>query len=148
MVRRYERAVLGVCLAVLRDQHLASDAAQETFLAAYRSLASLRNRASFGSWLTTIARHRAIRCARKHRPHAPLSMSLAQPSPPKEHDFELLSAVAGLPEHERIVIMLRYFDGHEIPAIAAILGRPVGTLTKQLSRAHERLRRSLAQRKI
>jgi RNA polymerase sigma-70 factor (ECF subfamily) len=53
--------------------------------------------------------------------------------------------VTSLPEHERIVIMLRYFENHEVAAVAAILGRPVGTVTKQLSRALGRLRRSLAE---
>jgi RNA polymerase sigma-70 factor (ECF subfamily) len=146
LVRRYERAVRGVCLAILRDDHLASDAAQDAFLAAYRSLASLRDRGSFGMWLTTIARNRAIRYARMRPQHGALPSSLAQPTPEK-HDFELLSAVQALPEHERVVIMLRYFDDHDIPAIAAMLGRPIGTVTKQISRAHRRLRRTLAERK-
>jgi RNA polymerase sigma-70 factor (ECF subfamily) len=148
LVKRYERAVRGVCLSVLRDDHLANDAAQDAFLAAYRSLKSLRDRASFGMWLTTIARNRAIRCARNRRPTMQYPAELAQPEIPDGHDFELLSAIAALPEHERVVIMLRYFDDHDIPAIAAILNRPIGTVTKQISRAHERLRRALAERVI
>ena len=53
---------------------------------------------------------------------------------------ELLEAVAALPEHERLVVALRYLDGRTMVQIAAALGRPVGTVTKQLSRAIERLR--------
>lgn len=145
LVRRYERAVRATCLAVLRDHHLASDAAQEAFVAAYRSLGSLRDRAAFGAWLTTIARNRAIRCARNRRFDAPLDSCLRMPVASAGDDHEVLAAVAALPEHERVVIMLRYFEKHEVGAIAAILGRPVGTVTKQLSRALGRLRRALAE---
>lgn len=53
---------------------------------------------------------------------------------------DLLEAVARLPDHERVVVGLRYFDGHAVNDIAAITGRPVGTVTKQLSRAIKRLR--------
>jgi RNA polymerase sigma-70 factor (ECF subfamily) len=144
LVRRYERAVRATCMARLQDHHLACDAAQETFVSAYRSLASLRNRAAFGAWVITIARNRAIHCARKRRAESPLTTSslIEQPAP-KQNDHELLAAVASLPEHERVVVMLRYFENHEVAEIAIILGRPVGTVTKQLSRAHRRLRRAL-----
>ena len=53
---------------------------------------------------------------------------------------DLLAAVARLPEHERIVIVLRYVDGRSVAEVAAALGRPIGTVTKQLSRAIERLK--------
>jgi RNA polymerase sigma-70 factor (ECF subfamily) len=49
-----------------------------------------------------------------------------------------------LPDHEREVLLLRHFDGHDLAAIAAILSRPLGTVTKQLSRAHARLRERLS----
>jgi RNA polymerase sigma-70 factor (ECF subfamily) len=48
--------------------------------------------------------------------------------------------VARLPEHERLVVVLRYLNGHSVAEVAAALGRPVGTVTKQLSRAIERLK--------
>ena len=41
---------------------------------------------------------------------------------------------------ERLLIGLRYFDGHSMAEIAALSARPVGTVTKQLSRAVARLR--------
>ena len=53
---------------------------------------------------------------------------------------QLLSLIARLPERERILIGLRYFDGHSMAQIAAITTRPIGTATKQLSRAIARLR--------
>ncbi|MEZ6138170.1 MAG: sigma-70 family RNA polymerase sigma factor [Pirellulaceae bacterium] len=56
------------------------------------------------------------------------------------YSLELLEFVERLPEQERVVIGLRHFDGHSIQDISQITGRPIGTVSKQLSRAHERLR--------
>ena len=56
-----------------------------------------------------------------------------------DHDV-LLRLVSRLPDRERVLVGLRYFDGHSMAEIAEIAGRPVGTVTKQLSRAIARLR--------
>ena len=55
----------------------------------------------------------------------------------------LLRCVQSLPAHERLAVSLRYFEGHGVHEIARMTGRPVGTVTKQLSRAIERLRDQL-----
>jgi RNA polymerase sigma factor (sigma-70 family) len=60
-----------------------------------------------------------------------------------EDKQRLLAAVVKLPESERQVVMLRYFGGHSVKDVADIVGRGVGTVTKQLSRAHKRLRKIL-----
>ncbi len=56
-----------------------------------------------------------------------------------EPNRKLLDAVMRLPKHERVVIMLRYLDGHSVKTISEMTGRPIGTVTMQLSRAHVRL---------
>ncbi len=142
LVRRYERAARATCVAVLGDQHLAFDAAQDAFVIAYRTLGHLRDKNAFGGWLTTIARNRAVRMARHRRADAPLPPSIAAATD-NPADDALLGLIAALPDHERAVVLLRYFENHDVQAIAAMLGRPVGTVTKQLSRAHDRLRRAL-----
>jgi RNA polymerase sigma factor (sigma-70 family) len=45
-----------------------------------------------------------------------------------------------LPANEQQVVMLRYFSANSVKDVAEISGRSVGTVTKQLSRAHKRLR--------
>jgi RNA polymerase sigma-70 factor (ECF subfamily) len=60
-----------------------------------------------------------------------------------EPNRKLLDAVMRLPKHERVVIMLRYFDDHSTKTISEITGRPIGTVTTQLSRAHARLHKWL-----
>ena len=144
LVRRYERCARATCYGVLRDWHLARDAAQEGFVAAYTNLRLLRQPASFGAWLLTIMRHRASRMARGERRLEPLHLVPAPATTTPRDTETLVTAIAALPEHERAVVMLRYFDGHNVSAIAAMCGVPLATVKKQLTRAHDRLRKLLA----
>ncbi len=148
LVRRYEYAVRAAALVILGDHHAAEDAAQDAFLKAYEKLRSLRDGSKFGAWLLKIARRLATRVARQRHRSAALE-TLAEPMDSSRdgllcHESEqLLRLVHRLPEHERVVIALRYFDGHSVQQIADVTDRPVGTITKQLSRAHQRLRQWL-----
>jgi RNA polymerase sigma-70 factor (ECF subfamily) len=149
LVDRYQRAARAVAFHSIGDHHAAEDAAQEAFVAAYQKLASLREGSLFGRWLLTIVRHQAKRIARTRRPNVPLDDASEIVQPEKtglSHDAEfLLAAVMGLPERERQLLMLRHFDGHSVADIAQMLGRPVGTVTKQLSRGYARLREWFAE---
>ena len=148
LVKRYERPVRAVALDVLGDYHLATDVSQDAFITAYEKLPSLRKPTAFGSWLMKITRRRALDCARRKRDEAPLESVVPQaihnPDGQLDEDKQrLLSAVVKLPKSEKQVIMLRYFSGHSVKDVAEILSRNVGTVTKQLSRAHARLRNIL-----
>lgn len=144
LVRRYERLVRATVLQKVGDRHLADDLVQDSFLIAFESLSTLRDGERFGPWLLGIARNRAARSFRgAGRGENTLSnmdalvgssdVSLGSES------RDLLELVERLPEHERVIVGLKYFQGHTASEIATITSRPIGTITKQLSRAHERL---------
>jgi RNA polymerase sigma-70 factor, ECF subfamily len=142
--------VLATAWHTLGDYHAAEDVAQETFVAAYENLGSLRDAASFGSWVLRIARRQAVRMAQRRTKTSPIEATDDRPACEDavrlDDDVrQLLAAVTGLPEHERVVVILRYVEGHNVQAISEMTGRPVGTVTKQLSRAVKRLRQSLAE---
>ena len=148
LVRRHERAARAVAAATLRDHHAAEDVAQEAFVTAYSKLDSLRNPAAFGSWLLRIARHKALREARRSSRAAPLQEADRGELPSDdghsgENHQRLLDAVMRLPRSQRQVVMLRYFDERSVREVAEVTGRPLGTVTKKLSRACRRLRASL-----
>jgi RNA polymerase sigma-70 factor, ECF subfamily len=155
LVDRYERVVWVTARRILGDDHAAADAAQEAFLQAYRRLHALREPSLFAGWLLRIARREATRMARLRSRHPTRSLDECveeQPSHPDDSEGrfsadseELLAAIADLPDHERSVVVLRYVDGRSVAEIAAASGRPVGTVTKQLSRALERLRLTLTE---
>src|ERR1700691_2107581 len=65
LVERYCDAAMAQALAFLPDLHLAQDAVQESFVAAYLSLRKLEDPAAFGGWLRSIVRHKCHRILRK-----------------------------------------------------------------------------------
>jgi len=145
LVERYERGVLAAVLPVLRDLHAAQDVVQDVFVQCYTKLSTLRDESRFGHWLMKIARREAVRAARRQRKR-PLPEVVEDVAAnagrvlDDEDNRRLLDCVRRLPEHEQLVVALHYFDGHGVAEIARLTGRPVGTVTKQLSRAIERLR--------
>jgi RNA polymerase sigma-70 factor (ECF subfamily) len=152
LVERYQNAVFAIAMRVLQDRDTSSDAAQNAFVAAYQQLPGLRDGGAFGAWLLVIARREAIAAA-KARPRAiALSPEHDRPSEPaldaplEESLRSLMDAVEKLPDHEQRVVMLRYFDRQPVSNIAAITGRSVGTVTKQISRALLRLRKRLKEK--
>jgi RNA polymerase sigma-70 factor, ECF subfamily len=145
LVRRYEAAVRSVALAVVGNEHTAQDVAQDAFVAAYVKLRSLRKPSAFGGWMIQITRRYALTALERRR-ETQLLGTVDVPDVPHrngeldEASRELLAAVDRLPEQERIVVMLNYFSGQPASAVAQMTGRPIGTVTVQLTRARSRLR--------
>jgi RNA polymerase sigma factor (sigma-70 family) len=143
LVERYERPALAVALGILRDHHMAQDAVQDAFLAAFQKLGWLRNKGAFGAWLLQIVRRRALRLQRQAPATIPPTDNLREAAcSPVIRDSEqrLLDAVARLPKSESQTITLHYFENHSVAEVAAMLDRPVGSVTKLISRARLRLR--------
>ena len=149
LVQLYQRAAIVTAHSVLRDSEHAQDAAQDAFVIAYTKLNQLRAPAAFGSWLLKIVRRRASLIQRERREERLGSNYLAadseQSSDWLQRYEEVVEQLARLPEHERTVVVLRYVNGHSVQEIADTIGKPVGTIKKQLSRALERLRRWLSE---
>ena len=148
LVKRYERPVRAVALDVLGDYHSAADVSQEAFVCAYEKLAGLRKPEAFGAWLMKIAHRCALDSARQKlkEPRLERKADTFVENPDGQLDEEkqrLLAAVVKLPRSEKQVIMLRYLGDNSVKDVADIVGRSVGTVTKQLSRAHKRLRKML-----
>lgn len=150
LVERYERAVLAAVLGIVRDVHAAQDVVQDVFVHCYTRLGSLRDGSRFGPWLLKAAGREAVHASRRakrmrmERSDA-TDVGVAMPDDLLLDDERerLLLCVRLLPAHERLALSLRYFEGCGVQEIATITGRPVGTITKQLSRAIERLRDQL-----
>jgi RNA polymerase sigma-70 factor (ECF subfamily) len=153
LVSRYERPVRSIAINILGDNHSVQDAVQDAFVAGYQNLSVLRNRDSFGPWLMKIAHRCALGWANRRPKANPLETksvaAIENPDGRLDEDNEaLLAAVVELPEAEKQVVMLRYFAGHSVGEVAEAAGRSIGTVTKQLSRAHKRLRKILKESEI
>jgi RNA polymerase sigma-70 factor (ECF subfamily) len=153
LVKRYERPVRAIAANILGDHYSVQDAVQDAFVAGYQYLSMLRNRDSFGPWLMKIAHRCALDCVNRRPGTTSLETNIvaATENPDVRLDEEseaLLAAVVELPEPERQVLMLRYFAEYNVREVAGAVGRGIGTVTKQLSRAHKRLRKILKESEI
>lgn len=151
LVERYERAVLAAVLPVVRDMHMAQDVVQDVFVNCFRRIGTLRDGSRFAPWVLRTAGREAVHSLKRTRRMRLVTdvdvsnivhTSLDDQTVGEERE-RLLYCVRCLPTHERLVISMHYFDGHDVNAIARFTGRPIGTITKQLSRAVQRLREQL-----
>jgi len=125
----------------------AEDLAQETFLRAWQGLGRLEDDRAFGSWLLSTAGYvcqewiRRRQTAERHRPR-----SAPETGPGREPDLPLAEAVAALPPDVQHLLALRHDQGMSCEEVAKALGKPLGTVTKTLSRAYAELRERLVRK--
>ena len=149
LVERYQRPLYAYLSSRLGNALEAEEAAQESFVRAFMSLAKLRKPESFYAWLLGIAgrvlkeQFRAVERRQKDRA---IAETLLAGDPGSAPEYPLEEAIAVLPESYRQVILLRYYEGHSCQEIATRLGMPLGTVTKTLSRAYALLRQELKAR--
>ena len=154
-VRRWQRRVYGVTLSVLRDPGRAEDAAQDTFVRAWRHAGAYdARRASVSTWLLTIARTAAIDVLRveRARPFAPTDViDLADdPLPGPEalalrgDDLGLVGrALRELPDEQRRALLMAALHGRTAKEISEIEGIPLGTAKTRIRAGLGRVRHVL-----
>jgi RNA polymerase sigma factor (sigma-70 family) len=153
VVRRTQDLAVGYAYALLGDFHLAQDAAQEAFLAAYLALPQLREPAAFPAWFRTILRKQCDRLTRGRRvPTVPLEQATpvaGAGGDPEEAALlqalreEVRASLRALSEGERSVVSLYYMGGHSQGEISAFLELPVSTIKNRLHSARKRLRQRM-----
>ena len=110
-------------------------------------------KASVSTWIFTIARNRRIDFLRKDRRPEPEDLDWGpQPEPDQEdvvalqqESARLITAVAELPDKQRILVEQAYFGDFSHSEIAARMGLPLGTIKSRLRLALEKLRRRMDQ---
>lgn len=142
--------VYGVCRVILRDPTDAEDAAQQTFLSAFRGLLAGQEPREPSAWLGTIARNE---CRRRLRDRSAQPLSLVRDSSSgddtqrevaRREDAEALcSALAELPPQQRDAILLREFYGLSYAEVAAALGVSGAAVESLLFRSRRRLQAQL-----
>ncbi len=148
LMTQYGDSLLRMCYTMLHDRELARDAVQETFLKAYRSLASLRQNDTEKAWLMRITIN-TCRDMQRSRWWRMVNRSVTPddlPEPACEEepqDSTALIAVINLPQKYREVVWLHYYQQTPLEEIARILHVPASTVRSRLFRAKEKLRHTL-----
>ncbi len=163
LVARYENKAYRLALKMVRDALDAEDVLQETFINAYRHLATFRGDAEFSTWLFRIATNASLMKLRSRRPVASLNDSLSESEDdalPRElvdwsatpEDMllhgetraQMDAALATLPETLRAVFVLRDIQGLSVEETARVLDISAANVKTRLHRARFALREALA----
>ena len=150
LVERYSRAVIARHYGCTRERSSAEDLAQESFVRAWQGLSRLEDERSFGSWLLSIAGYVGKEWVRRKQAGQRVSAELAEAAVEERReespDLPLAEAVSELAPDVQQLLALRHDRGLSCDEIARELGRPLGTVTKTLSRAYAQLRERLVRR--
>ena len=165
LVGRYDKRLLNFVYRTVGDRERAQDLVQETFVRVYRHLHRFDQTKKFSTWIYTIASNLAKNELRNRSrnplvlfqtikknweaDHRPLEWEDPRLRPDdlfrKRHLRELVEgAVAQLPEHHRIVFVLRELEGKTYEDIADITGCNLGTVKSRLNRARNNFARIIA----
>ena len=160
LVARHESRVYALIARVLGTHGTADDVddtAQDVFVQAWRALPRFREEARFSTWLHRIATNMAIKQWHRVKRRVPtvaaedlpntIRAALASEGPgpeeiaaQKARDRDLRDAIEKLPEKQRTVILLHYFEDYGCDEIAALLGCSVGTVWSRLHYGCRKLR--------
>ena len=164
LVERHRAMVYRVAYQFAGNHHDAEDIAQEVFIKIYRSLDRFRQDAQLTSWMYRIVMNACIDHRRRSRTTALTGggdeaeyrmLNAAEETPgPEARAYageigEVLEAEIGrLPKGQRIVFVMRHYQGMKLGEIAEALGLAEGTVKRQLHAAVHRLRDALSQARV
>ncbi|MCA1961346.1 MAG: sigma-70 family RNA polymerase sigma factor [Desulfomonile sp.] len=163
LVEKYQGRIYRHLRKMVKDNHVAEDLLQETFLNAYRGLRKFEGGSSFSTWLFRIATNNALMFLRKHRPQSieyddeirsdpslafmtsspefadtPLEVLLSQ-----EGRSKIEEAIEALPTLYRSVLILRDVEGFSLSEVADIVNSSVPAVKSRLHRARNAVRETL-----
>ena len=148
LMELYGNEIKRFCTLQLRDPFQAEDAAQDTFVKAWKALDTFRNESSQKTWLMHIAVNTCRDYQRtgwfRHMDRRIVPEDLPEQSREDEvPDGEVTEAIRSLPTKLRTMILLRYYEGLSLKETAAAAGISLATAKRQISKAnqllHERL---------
>ena len=160
IVRRWERKIFALCFGMLGREDDARDAAQESFVAAYRNLSKFRGEAKVSSWLHRIAVNQCLTTKRRQRTRAEdfitddegteertfvaaPQFSPARTTEKAERMNLVRQAVGALPTDLRQVIVMKEFEEMTFQEISDTLEVPLSTVKSRLYTALKQLKMKL-----
>ncbi len=156
LVQKYQKSVHALAWRKIGDFHIAEEITQDTFLLAYKRLASLKNPGQFAGWLYVIANRQCKAWFRKKRVDMQSLDATSEKTLEKvaysdyvceqredaavEHRRKIVQKLMEkLPESERTVMVLHYLGEMSCEEISKFLGVSPNTVKSRLKRARERL---------
>lgn len=155
LVEQYSERLYWVIRHIVGRHEDADDALQNAFLKTWNKLDEFRGDANIGTWLHRIAVNEALDFLRRERKHAGADIDAGEIRSVFADEFFdgdeaerlLREAMETLPEAQRAVFSLKYYDNKQYKEISQILGTSEGGLKANYHYAVEKIRRFLARKK-
>ena len=160
IVKRWERKIFALCYGMLSREDEAKDAAQETFIAAYKNLSKFRGEAKVSSWLHRIAVNQCLTTKRRTKTRsenylddengtadkvfiASTKMSPSKMTEQNERLQYVRQAVNALPADLKQIVVMKEFEELTFQEISDTLELPLSTVKSRLYTALKQLRMKL-----
>jgi RNA polymerase sigma factor (sigma-70 family) len=159
LLRKYQNSVYNLCRKMVRNPEEARDLSQEAFVKTFATLERYNPIYAFSSWLFKITANLCIDHIRKQRmklfsiddpvdgEEGPIARQLEDPSQRPDEASEraelgnrIRAAIDKLPEHYRVILLLRHQEQLSYDEIAQRLDVPLGTVKARIHRAREGLK--------
>jgi RNA polymerase sigma-70 factor (ECF subfamily) len=164
LMRRHRGPIVNYVSRLISDRDRAEDLAQEVFLRVYRHAGTYRVTARFTTWLYTIASNLGKNELRNRARRRNVSVE-DTPRELQQEDYHLgtredflapdriadlndrqrkvREAIAALPDHFRMMLVLRDIEGFAYEEIASMLDLPLGTVKSRINRARLEFKRQV-----
>ncbi len=153
LISRHKDYVMSVCVSVLKSRQDAEEASQDSFIKAYKKLASFDKSSKFSTWLYRIAYRTSLDFLRKRKRTVDIddhafglrSDSEVQLKIDKEERMGILQSVIDtLEDEERTLIRLFYFEEMGIKDLAKITGLKDSNVKIKLFRIRKKLKERIS----
>jgi RNA polymerase sigma-70 factor, ECF subfamily len=146
LYRRYSGKVYGKCISLLKDEHLARDAAQEIFLKIFLNLGKFGAQSKFSTWVYSITYNFCIDLLRRKKKMANIFSDEMERLPGLEEDLSdealltmevsrLREVLENIPVGDKAILLMKYQDGLQIKEIAAVLNKTDSAVKMKIKRA-------------
>ncbi len=163
LVEQYQDLVYNTALGIVQNESDAEDVAQEVFIQVFRSIGTFKSEAKLSTWIYRITTTRALDLlrARKSKKRFGLLKRLwetEEESPVenisdfnhpgvslerKEEATQLMTAIAQLPENQKVAFVLHKLEGLSYLEVAEVMGNTLPAVESLMHRARLNLRKIL-----
>jgi RNA polymerase sigma-70 factor, ECF subfamily len=159
LVNRYDRSVLSIALRYVNDADDAKDIYQEVFIRVYKGLKNFEFKSEFSTWLFRITTNVCLTYKMKLNKHQHISISEEYDDENSNQQIEdernvtpeeyaanneisanIYAALEKLSPRQKMIFLLKHYEGYKIREIAKIMELNEGTIKKYLFEAVHKLK--------
>lgn len=145
LIEYYMKDMYKVSISILNNDEDAADDIQDTILACWEKMHTLKELKYFKTWMTRILINSCYDIRKQQMKFVPYEeetqQGVTELTNDRDNNYEIKEALLALDEKYRVPIILFYGQGYRIKEIADILHMPMGTVQTRLSRGRKQLKK-------